>query len=102
MHILKTVQNGKNWCTRPLNSSTSIDTTLHKTIAKKCTIITFAPIHDSYALSISGYGHTILNIAKSNCPLGFRISNKTIWSCDCEELKQTVATIRYDVANITQ
>ena len=87
---------------KAINSSTSsIDTILHKTIAKKCTIISFAPIHDNYVLSISGYGHTILNIARSNCPLGFKISNKTSWSCDCEELRHTTTTITCDATTIT-
>ena len=39
----------------------------------------------------------ILNISFLNCPLGFKISNKTS-SCDCEELRHTTIAITCDVA----
>ena len=45
--------------------------------------------------------HKLLNIAFSNCPLGFYVSRKTK-PCDCEEtLKQTVTNISCDAATST-
>ena len=64
---------------------------IYNTIPMNCTTIRFTPIHDNYSLSIAGstgYGSRTLNINKTDCPLGFHLSNKN-GACDCEEVKHT-------------
>ena len=77
----------------------------HKTIPMNCTTIAFNPIAVNYLLSIansSGYSVT-LNIEKTDCPLGFQISNET-GACDCAELTQKASSslnVKCDAATKT-
>ena len=72
---------------------------LHKTSAMECTMIQFTALYKHYSLKVDE--HKLLNIAFSNCPLGFYVSRKTK-PCDCEEtLKQTVTNISCDAATST-
>ena len=74
---------------------------LHDTSAMKCTTIAFTPIYSIYLLNVFGFeSPKFLNISLSNCPLGFKISDKTR-SCDCEELKHTTTAITCDATNKT-
>ena len=69
--------------------NTSASAEIHNTIAMNCTTITFTPIHVNYSLTIfdsTGSSSVVLNIDKSDCPLGFHTSKKNS-ACDCHELK---------------
>ena len=73
----------------PLGCNASASVEIHNTIAMNCTTIAFTPIDSNYSLTIfesTGSNSVILNIEKSNCPLGFYISKKN-GACDCHELK---------------
>ena len=83
------------------NASASAE--IHSTIAMNCTTITFNPIDVKYSLTIfdsSGSNSAILNIEKSDCPLGFRKSAKT-GACDCNELNHIATSITCDAATNT-
>ena len=63
---------------------------VHSTIAMNCTTIAFIPIDVNYSLIIydsTGSNSVMLNIERSDCLLGFHVSNKT-GVCDCTELAQ--------------
>ena len=78
------------------NADTSADMELHNTSAMNCTTIALKPIYQTYKLNVFGTeSFKLLNINFSNCPLGFKITNKTR-PCDCEELKNTTTTITCD------
>ena len=73
---------------QPLGN-TSAPKELHNTNAMNCTTIVFIPIDSNYSLTIfdsTGSNSVVLNIEKSDCPLGFHTSKKT-GACDCKELK---------------
>ena len=71
---------------------------LHNSSAMKCTTIAYTSIHRKNLLNVFGFESSkLLNISLSNCPLGFKRSNKTRY-CDCEELRHTITTITCDVA----
>ena len=73
---------------------------IYNTIPMNCTTIAFTPIHDNYSLSIAGsngYSSTMtLNINKTDCPLGFHLSNKN-GACDCEEVKHINPLVEKDI-----
>ena len=77
----------------------------YETIPMNCTTIAFNPIAVNYSLSIfnsPGYS-VILNIEKTDCPLGFQISNET-GACDCTELTQKASSsvnVKCDAATKT-
>ena len=63
---------------------------IRKTIAMNCTTIAFTTIDFNYSLTTSdsiGSNSVMLNIERSDCLLGFHVSNKT-GICDCTELTQ--------------
>ena len=63
---------------------------IRKTIAMNCTTIAFIPVDVNYSLTTSdstGSNSVMLNIERSDCLLGFHVSNKT-GVCDCTELAQ--------------
>ena len=77
----------------------------YQTVAMNCTTITFIPIDVNYSLTTinhSPFYNTLrLSIEKTDCPFGFRISNKT-GVCDCEEdLKHNAANIKCDATTNT-
>ena len=73
---------------------------IYNTIPMNCTTIAFTPIHDNYSLSIAGsngYSSTmILNINKTDCPLGFHLSKKN-GACDCEDVKRINPLVEKDI-----
>ena len=72
---------------QPLGNA-SAPAEVYHTIAMNCKTIVFTPIDVSYSLTIfdgTGSNSVILNIEKSDCPLGFQISKTGV--CDCKELK---------------
>ena len=63
---------------------------IRNTIAMNCTTIAFIPVDVNYSLTTSdstGSNSVMLNIERSDCLLGFHVSNKT-GVCDCTELAQ--------------
>ena len=79
---------------------------IRKTIAMNCTTIAFIPIDVNYSLTTSdstGSNSVMLNIERSDCLLGFHVSNKT-GVCDCTELTQKASnslSIKCDAATNT-
>ena len=75
---------------------------IYNTIAMNCTTIRFSPIHNIYSLSVvgsTGYSSTItkiLNVNKTDCPLGFHLSNKN-GACDCEEVVHINPLVEKDI-----
>ena len=65
----------------------------YKTIPMYCTTIAFNPISVNYSITITSDRSSfisrsvMLNITKTDCPLGFQISSRT-GACDCTELTQ--------------
>ena len=77
----------------------------YKTISMNCTTIAFNPIAVNYLLSIANSSgcSAIFNIEKTECPLGFQISNET-GACDCTELTQKASSslnVKCDAATNT-
>ena len=69
----------------------------YKTIPMNCTTIAFIPIAVNYSITITSDRSSfisrsvMLNINKTDCPLGFQISNET-GACDCTELTQKASS----------
>ena len=69
----------------------------YKTIPMNCTSIAFNPIAVNYSITITTDRSSfisrsvMLNINKTDCPLGFQISNET-GACDCTELTQKASS----------
>ena len=69
----------------------------YKTIPMNCTTIAINAIAVNYSITItsdrSGFNSrsVMLNIKKTDCPLGFQISNET-GACDCTELTQEASS----------
>ena len=83
------------------NASASME--IHNTTAMNCTTIAFTPIAVHYSLTTldsTGSNSVMLNIEKSDCPLGFQISTKT-GACDCKELNNKATSIKCDAATNT-
>ena len=76
----------------------------YQTVAMNCTTITFTPIDVNYSLTTithsPSYNTLRLSIEKTDCPFGFRISNKTGF-CDCKDLKRNASTIKCDATTGT-
>ena len=73
---------------QPLGNASAL-AEVYNTIAMDCTTIAFIPIDVNYLLTTfdsTGPNLVILNIERSDCLLGFHVSNKT-GICDCKELK---------------
>ena len=82
-------------------SDASAKVMTYQTVAINCTTIAFIPIDVNYSLTTSpSYNTSRLSIEKTDCPFGFRISNKT-GVCDCKDLKHNATTIKCDATTNT-
>ena len=87
---------------KPL-SDASAKVLTYQTIAMNCTTITFIPIYVNYSLTTNNHGSFYrlrLSIEKTECPIGFHISNET-GACDCKDLKHDDTTIKCDATTNT-